>query len=117
MVKIEESLKKKEKEFKLHKLKADKFYDLKRKARKAASKTKMYEAICIDYGKNLCVPNVSTNDVYYRRQLSVFCFIIHMLSNNKCLFFVYPESEGKKGSDNVCQMLFDFFKITSTKML
>lgn len=109
-VEIEESIKKKETELKLHKLKAQKFYDLKRKARKAASKTKTFEAICIDYGKNLSVPNVSTNDVYYRRQLSVFCFIIHILSNNTCYFFVYPESDGKKGSDNVCQMLFEFLK-------
>jgi hypothetical protein len=38
--KIEESLKNKEMELKLHKLKAEKFYDLKRRARKVASKTK-----------------------------------------------------------------------------
>lgn len=50
--------------------KADWFYRHKRTARKLAQKTKEFEAITMDLGRNLPVPNISTNDVYYKMQQS-----------------------------------------------
>lgn len=97
-----------ETQLKLHKLKADKFYDIKRKARLISQKTPTFEGICIDYGRNLCVPNVTTNDAYYKRQLSIYSFNIHILGSGKSIFYMYPECEGNKGSDNICQMLYHF---------
>ena len=43
------------------------------------------EAICMDYPKNLCAPNISTNKVYYKRQLSYYLFNIHTLFT--CLLY------------------------------
>lgn len=37
--------------------------------------------ICIDLMKNLPVPNMSTNDVYYKRQLSFYLFVVHVLAS------------------------------------
>ena len=54
-------------------------------------------------------PNVATNDVYYRRQLSLYTFNIHNLGTNDVFLYTYDESTGKKGSDDVCSMLYDFF--------
>uniref|UniRef100_A0A6P7GF72 Uncharacterized protein LOC114341656 n=1 Tax=Diabrotica virgifera virgifera TaxID=50390 RepID=A0A6P7GF72_DIAVI len=62
----------------------------------------------MDFQKNLPVPNISTNDVYYRRQLSFYMFNIHKLSDSKSFFYIYAEIYGKKGGDEVCSLLWDF---------
>lgn len=97
-----------ETELKLHKLKANKFYEQKRKCRLTSQKIPSFEGICIDFGRNLSVPNITTNDAYYKRQLSIYSFNVHILGSGKSVFYTYPECDGKKGSDNICQMLFHF---------
>ncbi|PSN52493.1 hypothetical protein C0J52_11211 [Blattella germanica] len=92
----------------VHKKKAEAFYSRKRRAKQKAKQSNEYEAICFDYGKNLSVPNISSNEVYYKRQLSVYAFNVHVLSNADSVFYVYPEHEGKKGSDDVCSLLHHF---------
>lgn len=92
----------------LHLRKADSFYKLKKKAKLDAQKDKTKEAIAMDYQKNLPLPNISTNDVYYRRQLSLYMFNIHQLSNSEAIFYTYAQIYGKKGGDEVCSMLWDF---------
>ncbi|KAK5647988.1 hypothetical protein RI129_002880 [Pyrocoelia pectoralis] len=92
----------------LHLLKADAFYKRKRTARLQSQKNIKMEAIAMDFQKNLPIPNISTNDVYYKRQLSFYSFNIHVLSSGESLFYTYTETAGKKGSDEVASMLFDF---------
>lgn len=58
----------------------------------------------MDFQKNLCIPNLTTNDVYYRRQ-SFYLFNVHSLSTGNALFYSYPQTEGKKGADEVVSML------------
>lgn len=62
----------------------------------------------MDFQKNLCVPNLSTNDVYNRRQLSVYLFNVHSLSTGGALFYCYPQTLGKKGADEVVSMLHNY---------
>lgn len=96
-------------ENKLHKLKASTFYERKRIARILSRNARnATEAVCLDYGKNLSVPNIQTNDAYYKRQLSEYVFNIHVLGSSRSIFYLYPETEGKKGSDNVCSLLHHF---------
>ena len=59
--------------------------------------------------KNLPTPNVTTNDVFYRRQLSVHAFNIHVLSSNAVFVYMYDETTAKRGSDDVSSMLYHFF--------
>lgn len=92
----------------LHLRKADSFYKIKKNARIEAQKDKSKEAITMDYQKNLPIPNISTNDVYYRRQLSFYIFNIHKLSDSESFFYTYAEIYGKKGGDEVCSLLWDF---------
>ena len=61
--------------------------------------------VCIDFAKTLPVPNISTNDAYYCRQLSIYTFIVHFLSTNDAIFYTYPETKGKKGSTDVCSLI------------
>lgn len=101
-------LKKLKIEHELHLRKANTFYTRKRKSRTEAQKYNNKEAIVMDFQKNLSIPNITTNDVYYRRQLSFFAFNIHILSTQESFFYTYPEYSGHKGADEVSSMLFDF---------
>ncbi|CAH1113763.1 unnamed protein product [Psylliodes chrysocephalus] len=92
----------------LHKKKAEMFYSRKKMAKKNSRKNSNTEAICMDFAKNLQVPNIPTNDIYYKRQLSVYAFNVHVLSTSGSYFYVYSECEGKKGSDDVCSLLHNF---------
>lgn len=92
----------------LHKKRAETFYSRKRKSKAASRQDTKTEAICMDYGKNLPLPNINTNDVYYKRQLSMYLFNIHTLSTSESVFYVYPENIGKKGSDDVTSLLMNF---------
>lgn len=93
---------------KLHKLRADTFYKRKRQARKKTKKDTTIEAITMDFQKNLPLPNISTNDIYYRRQLSFYSFNVHILSDQRSFFYTYNETVAKKGSEEVCSMLYHF---------
>ncbi|XP_050303632.1 uncharacterized protein LOC126741288 [Anthonomus grandis grandis] len=87
---------------KLHLAKTEVLYARKKQARLRSRTKADTEAICMDFGRNLPMPNLSTNDVYYSRQLSLFSFIVHKLSNSKVFFYAYPETVGKKGANEVC---------------
>ncbi|XP_046685705.1 uncharacterized protein LOC124371418 [Homalodisca vitripennis] len=103
-----EEKKKLEEEQKLHITKADWFYKLKRKAKKSAKQRNEVEAIAIDFGKNLPTPNISTSEVYFRRQLTFYIFNVHILSTGESIMYTYDETVGKKGSDDVASFLYDF---------
>lgn len=94
----------------VHKMKADTFYKRKKQARKDSRKHANVEAICFDYGRNLDLPDISTSEVYFRRQLSFYLFNVHVLSNNQVVFYTYDQTEGKKGADAVVSMLNDFIE-------
>lgn len=109
LLRLQQTQKQLETENKLHKMKAETFYKRKKKSKLRCRKTAVEEAICFDFQKNVHVPNISTNDVYYKRQLSVFTFNVHTLSTGASVFYTYPETVGKKGSDDVCSMLHNYF--------
>lgn len=75
---LNKALKKKSIEHELRKRKGDKFYELKRKYRRKAKKTPNLEVMVMDYQRNLPTPNVTTNDVCYRRQLNFIFFNVHV---------------------------------------
>lgn len=88
---------------------SSKFYSLERKYRKQSRKNAEVEAITMDYQKNLPTPNITTSDVYYRRQLNFISFNVHVLSDSTSVFYTYDESVARKGADDVCSMLDHFF--------
>lgn len=105
---LQKDLKQIEIEHELHLAKAKTFYDRKRAAKKRSRVTNFKEAICIDYAKNFPCPNVTSNDVYYKRQLSFYAFNAHILSNGKSVFYTYPETIAHKGSDEVASFIHHF---------
>lgn len=59
----------------------------------------------MDFQRNLPLPNISTNDVYYKRQLSFYTFNIHQLSDCRSVFYAYTEVIGSKGANEVISFL------------
>ena len=92
----------------LHKRKAQTFYDRKRNARLEGKREPDRLFIAMDFQKNISLPKVSTNDVYYRRQLSVFSFNIHVLHSGESIFYTYPETIAKKSPNEVVSFLVHF---------
>lgn len=62
----------------------------------------------MDYGRNLPIPNISTNDVHYKRQLFFYSFNINVLASGQSFFYTYDQTLAKKGSDGVTSMLHHF---------
>ena len=88
----------------LHQRKGEVFYDRKKAAGMEAQRWDEIEAVCFDYQKNLPCPNITTQDVYYSRQLSFHSFNIHVLSSDKVFFFnCYDETVCKKGQTTFVQ--------------
>ncbi|XP_072383777.1 uncharacterized protein [Diabrotica undecimpunctata] len=104
----EAEIKRLEVEHELHKRKAQWFYDRKKEAKIRARTNQDFAAIALDFQKNVSLPNVSTNDVYYCRQLSMYSFNIHVLASGRSFFYSYPEHVARKGSNEVISFLFDF---------
>lgn len=92
----------------LHKRKAQSFYNKKKNARLEGKREPDRLSIAMDFQKNISLPKVSTNDVYYRRQLSVFSFNIHILHSGESIFYTYPETVSKKGPNEVVSFLVHF---------
>lgn len=95
-------------ESKVHHLKAQKFYNIKRQVRIKAQNDPQFEAYCFDFQKNLPLPNVTTNNAYCCRQLSFYLFNIHQFSTRSSYFYAYDETRGKKGADDVVSFLHNF---------
>lgn len=55
---------------------------------------------CLDFQNNVPVPNITTNDVHYKRQLGVYQFNIHIIANGEIV--------AGKGSNEVLSMLNHF---------
>ncbi|XP_065671577.1 uncharacterized protein LOC136089483 [Hydra vulgaris] len=106
---LKQALQKLQLERDVHQRKADTFYRRKREARLKASKDPNFEVITIDFNKNLSLPNITTNDFYYRRKLTFLSFNIHLLSSNEVFIYSYDETIAKKGADEVTSILFHFF--------
>lgn len=70
----------------MHLKEQQKFYNLKRKAKVNAQKSRSKEAIAIDFCKNFPCPNIKANDVYYKRQLSDYMVNITVLSTETAIF-------------------------------
>ncbi|RUS70232.1 hypothetical protein EGW08_022003 [Elysia chlorotica] len=89
----------------LHQRKSETFYERKRNAKVKAKRLETMRAVAFDFQKELYCPSKTSNDVYYKRQLSDHSFNVHDLGSDYVDFYCYDETIGKKGSDAVASML------------
>lgn len=92
----------------LHLRQAEAFYTALREKSTLAKENECIETICIDYQQNLELPKVPSSDVFYSRQLWEYSFCIHVASTHKSFFYMYNESVGRKGQNEVVSFLNHF---------
>ncbi|RUS71872.1 hypothetical protein EGW08_020363 [Elysia chlorotica] len=93
----------------LHWRKSQVFYERKTAAAQEAQSSLQHAAAAFDFWKNFQCPNISTNDVYYKRQLSLFTFNVHDLGTGEVHLFPYDETVGRKGANDMASMLLFLF--------
>ncbi|GFO42190.1 voltage-dependent calcium channel unc-36 [Plakobranchus ocellatus] len=94
----------------LHWRKGQVFYERRAQAALDASNIPNLAAVCSNFWKNLPRPNISTSNMYYRRQLSAYTFNIHSLGDGEVHLYCCDESVGKKGANEVASMLLHYFE-------
>lgn len=55
--------------------------------------------------QNLPLPKIPVQKMFYLRKLWLFVFCFHDLKTNLENFYTYSEGKAKRGSDNVCTLL------------
>lgn len=103
-------------EHELHKKKM-KFYELKRKYRKTVKKTSDLETIVMDYQRNIPVPKITTNYVYYLQQFVMHVFNVHVFADDLSIFYTYDETVVRNRADYACSVLeHNFLKMLDPKV-
>ena len=77
------------------------------------SQEQRVQTIIIDYCQNLNLPHLGADqpgDTYYFSPLSIFCFGVCNAINNELTAYIYNESEGAKGGNNVASLVIDYVK-------
>nr|CAI5861190.1 unnamed protein product [Callosobruchus analis] len=87
--------------------KAQAFYDLNRKWKENARRGEAM-IICFDFMQNLPLSHVRDNLAFGCRQLWYYVFGIHNLKDDGASMYVYDESIGKKGQNEVTSLLFHY---------
>ena len=97
-------------EKKLHQRKAENFYTRKKAAKAEVKISDGFLSLAFDFQREMPCPNKTTNDIYYRRQLSLHSFKVHALATESVHMYAYDEIIAKKGADEVTSMLAHYFK-------
>ena len=67
----------------------------------------------MDYCQNMNLPHLGEDqpgDAYYFSPISIYCFGSCNAVTSHLTVYVYPESEGAKGGNNVSSLLFEYVK-------
>lgn len=56
------------------------------------------------------MPNISSSEVYFRRQLTFYIFNVNILSTGQSFMYTYDQTIAKKGSNDVASMLLHFIE-------
>lgn len=94
----------------VHKRRANKFYSKLKEVEELSKKHPHILGITFDYMQNLPLPVLPVQEIFYLRQLWVYCFEIHNLKTDAGHFYMYHEGEALKGPNEVCTFLNDYIK-------
>ncbi|VEN44384.1 unnamed protein product [Callosobruchus maculatus] len=95
----------------IHLCRADKFYEIKRKCKLKAQQG-LIMCLSFDYMQNLPLPHIQSSEVFFASQLWYYVFGVHDLATNDATIFVYDETTGKKGQNDVTSLLLQYFNKT-----
>lgn len=89
----------------VNKRRSSKFYNKFEEIKILGIDTPNVTGLAFDYMRNLALPFIPVQEMFYLRKLWHYVFGIHNLSNNESVFYTYHESQGRKGPDEVCTFL------------
>lgn len=69
-----------------------------------------YYVLTFDLQKALAFPKLATSVAYYKRNLYVYNFGVHEFNNKKAYMYVWPETEGSRGSQEISSCVIKHLK-------
>ena len=100
-----EGLEAKENERRLHHTKADNGYELLSNKAKETKLKDHVDCYTFDFQQNLPLPKLTTNDMFYARQLWLYNFGVHDCKVDDGIMHVWHEGIAGRGSSEVCSCL------------
>ncbi|KAK3907413.1 LOW QUALITY PROTEIN: Adhesion G protein-coupled receptor A3 [Frankliniella fusca] len=94
-----------ERKHEIHLRKAEKAYNLKRAAKAAAKEDKTKRVLVCDLQQCLPTPHLTCKRISYSRQLYVFNFTVHDCTTGITHCYMWNETEGKRGSNEISTCL------------
>lgn len=94
----------------IHLRKSEWFYTHLKEKTNLAKTTPEVEVLSFDFQQNLPLPVSSSGEVFYKIQLWMYNFCIHVGSTGKSYCYVYDETVGGKGQNEVASMILNFLK-------
>lgn len=101
----------------LHLRKAQVFYTNLNELTKEAKKNDLIDVLSFDFQQNMPLPHISSSDVFYKRQIWCYNFCINSAKSGKSYFFMYNESIGNKGQNEVISCLHYYLKNVLSKKI
>ena len=74
------------------------------------AKKKKLNVLSFDYMQNLPTPNITVGDMFYSQKLWTYVFGVHNSADESATMFMYDETTGEKGSNNVASLLLYYLK-------
>lgn len=93
----------------VHKNRAKKFYNKFNEVSEICKNRRDVMAITFDYMQNLLLPFMPVQEMFYLRKLWFYVFNIHDIGKNRSVFYTYTEGTAKRGPNEVCSFLNNFF--------
>lgn len=97
-------------EWVVHKLRSQQFYKAMQNMKKICQTNPKVAALSLDFMANVSLPCIPVQELYYLRQLTANTFGIHDIRTEKMVCYPYSEFDGRKGPNEVCTFLYDYFK-------
>ncbi|XP_030764032.1 uncharacterized protein LOC115888429 isoform X1 [Sitophilus oryzae] len=94
-----------ETDLKVHKTRAKLFYTKMQECLLKAKENEDTEVLCFDFKQNIPCPHMCTSDVFYKRQLWMYCISIYSGKKSKSVMYTWTENTAKRGCNEVLSVL------------
>lgn len=95
-------------DLKVHKQKAKLFYMKMQEYLSKAKENENTEVLCFDFKQNIPCPHLCTSDVFYKRQLWLYCMSVYSGKKSKSIMYTWSENVGKRGCNEVLSVLLHY---------
>lgn len=92
-------------DLKVHKRRAKLFYTKMQECLLKAKENDDTEVLCFDFKQNIPCPHMCTSDVFYKRQLWLYCMSIYSGKKSKSIMYTWTENTAKRGCNEVLSVL------------